>query len=104
MTVPASSPALSRHLAHLTVTPAVTTDVLQPLTIQFYLTVTQQQEETVAQPWCRLQSETYLQSCQPHLYPALSCQLASWSAVISLSAPLTGLQAGTFSISLATTL
>ena len=92
VTIPASSPVQSRHLVHLTVSPAITTDQLQPLTIQSYLTVKEEEEEEVVSvPRCGLETETYLQSCQHQLLSPLSCQLSTWTAALSFSDPSSGL-------------
>ena len=90
MTIPSSSSPLSRHLIHLTVRPAVTREQLQPLTLQFYLEAREEEEEAHAPPpsppSCLVSSETYLQSCPPHLLSALSCRTSLWQAAISFTA------------------
>ena len=86
MTIPSSSSPLTRHLIHLTVRPAVTRDQLQPLSLQFYLVAREEEEDHAPPPSCLVSSETYLQSCPPHLLSALSCRTSLWQAAISFTA------------------
>ena len=87
MTVPPSSSPLSRHLIHLTARPAVTTEQLQPLSLQFYLVGREEAAPPPPPPSCLVSSETYIQSCPPHLLSALSCRSSLWQASISFTAP-----------------
>ena len=94
VTLPPSISPQTRHLIHLTARPAVTTERLQPLSLQFYLEGREEEREAPPPPppSCLVSSESYLQSCPPHLLSALSCRTSLWQAAISFSAPA-GLEA-----------
>ena len=64
----------------------MTTEELQPLTLQFYLVGREETVPPPSPPSCLVSSETYLQSCPPHLLSALSCRTSLWQAAISFTA------------------
>ena len=86
VTIPSSSSPPARHLIHLRVRPAVARDQVRPLTLQFYLEE-KEENQPASPPSCLVSSETYLQSCPPHLLSALSCRTSLWQAAISFTAP-----------------
>ena len=61
-------------------------DQVRPLTLQFYLEE-KEENQPASPPSCLVSSETYLQSCPPHLLSALSCRTSLWQAAISFTAP-----------------
>ena len=65
----------------------MTTEQLQPLSLQFYLVGREEAAPPPPPPSCLVSSETYIQSCPPHLLSALSCRSSLWQASISFTAP-----------------